>query len=312
LQVLGQAGVRLPKARTYPAPEEGTLNLVYHPLEDGWVGFAEDARGTVAVRLGPIDPRADKSILTSKLLSPFQASIDRARHVRVMPFGALRVIDFHALPWDGAPLLEKRLVDYPLDLPGLATARALLVIDPTGDLPAAIAEGAVVDKALSASGDWTIDTLRGRDATSHAVLQRLSAATIFHYAGHGAFAGAEGWESTLRLANDSHVTIGDVLTLAHAPRIVVLSACEGARTTTSSAPEGLGLAQAFIAAGAGGVVAPVREIPDPLAAELTRLLYAQSIDGDPARLASAFMIAVRAIRANAPDTDWAAFRVLTP
>jgi CHAT domain-containing protein len=70
----------------------------------------------------------------------------------------------------------------------------------------------------------------------------------------------------------------------------------------------LGLAHAFVAAGSDAVVATVRPVDDRLAAAMSEAFYAAAplSVGAPA----AFRAAVRAVRAQRPDDDWAAFRLV--
>jgi CHAT domain-containing protein len=83
----------------------------------------------------------------------------------------------------------------------------------------------------------------------------------------------------------------------------VLSGCDSAKSQGDA--EGLGLAQAFVAAGSNEVLAPVRPVADGLAAKL-----ASHVHRNPAPLATALREAVAALRREDPNADWAAFRVL--
>jgi CHAT domain-containing protein len=192
-----------------------------------------------------------------------------------------------------------------------------VVSDPAGNLPAARAEGAAVKRTLDARGGWTVRTLEGERATSQSVIASLSEGPrLFHYAGHGQYAGYEGWESALPLASGSRLALADVLALPRAPAHVVLAGCETARTSDESPVEGLGLAQAFVAAGSEAVVAPLRPVRDDVAARIASALYEGSdrlgasvgvID-----VAAALRQALMSARHDDPTSDWAAFRLLTP
>ena len=94
-----------------------------------------------------------------------------------------------------------------------------------------------------------------------------------------------------------------MLSLAPAPARVVLSGCDSAKSEGDA--EGLGLAQAFVAAGSKEVLAPTRPVPDVLAAKI-----ASRIHRDNAPLANALRDAVSDLRKEDPKSDWAAFRVL--
>jgi hypothetical protein len=298
-----------------PAPEGSDVELVYQPLRDGWVGFAVTRAGTRAVRLREIATDALPDALAAKLLAPFAGEIDGAARVSILAHARLAAIDFHALPWRGAPLGEHAVVDYPIDSPKRAAERgapgalALVIADPNGDLPAARREARAIRPILG--GAWSTEILEGSAADRHAALARMPRATLLHFAGHGAFAGRGGADSVLPLASEGAHTLGDVLALGHAPRFVVLSACESARTTRDpSSSGGLGIAQAFLLAGTETAIAAVRPVNDASAARLMSELYAALRGPAEADLARALADAQRAVRKADPALDGAAFRAL--
>jgi tetratricopeptide (TPR) repeat protein len=170
-----------------PSPEDGELLLAYHPLRQGWAGFAADRHGVAAERLLCVEEGLPSEDLARCLLQPFADRIERAEIVRVLPYGSLRTVDFHALPFGADVLLAARPVVYPLDLErGGAgdggdgrrqSARALVVADPGGDLPAARAEARAVATVLrSFDGAWEIVSLGGEQAGGDAVRRGLSEA----------------------------------------------------------------------------------------------------------------------------------------
>lgn len=293
----------------------GDLELVLHPGRNTWMVLASDASKTTSHRVP--EPNAPRETLAAALLEPIASRVLAARRVRVRAHGAWRSVDVHALPFAGAPLFEQVAVDYPL---GLRSAtgdttfdrRALVVGDPSGNLEGAKTEAGRVAKALEAQLPASL--LIGSRATSRAVAAELPKAGLFHYAGHGVYAGEGGWSSSLPLAEGGQLTVGDLLALAPAPRKAVLLGCDAART--DGAAEGVGLAQALVAAGAEEVFAPVRVISDALAARMADALYA----GEAGRatcdlptggaLATAARRALKKVREQEPNADWAAFRVL--
>ena len=187
-------------------------------------------------------------------------------------------------------------------------ARALLVGNPTGDLPAAQAELDLVARRL---GGWEQDIPGPDQATPAALLDLLPKVSLFHYAGHGARAGVEGLGSHLRLAGDQRLLATDVLALGRAPGVVVLSACDSARTAADRA-DTLGLGQAFVLAGARAVVAPTRPVDDAVALAIVTEFYGKT-PRDPAfDPGKALQAAQRSVRQRNPSSDWASFRVLVP
>ncbi len=140
----------------------------------------------------------------------------------------------------------------------------------------------------------------------------LPAAGLFHYAGHGVFAGFAGWGSALPLAEGSRLTLGDVLALRRAPAWVVLSACDAGRSSEQAPGEGIGLANAFLLAGSQAVVAARRPVADSSARDLMRELYGGWQPGeDVARQLQRAQRSQR-LRDSSADAAWASFRLLVP
>lgn len=303
-------------------PQSGEVVLIYHPLHQGWVGFAAH-RGGIEVRTFELpgvdlnDPVA-LALQGKRLLEPFRAVIEASERVRVLPYGPLWSIDFHAVSLGSQLLLAKHSVIYSLDLPAISAPLpptrgvALLVSDPEGNLPGAREEAEVTAGAIGHTWgtSWTLERLNGAQAGAREVREKLLGADFFHYAGHGVFGGPHGWNSELKLADDSRLTLGDLLSLPRAPSWVVLSACEGGRSSEQAPGSGIGLAQAFLLAGAQGVVAPTRRVPDPTARGLFSELYGSWRPGMdlPFHLRQA-QLAYH--QRHSADTDWASFRLLT-
>lgn len=314
--VVGESAARPPEVR--PPVRSGELVLTFHPLRSGWVGFAADDRGVAARRL-TLAPEelARPDLVASRLLLPFRPQIERAQRLRIVPSGRLEAVDFHALPFAGDALVAARPVVYGLDLGAVAGGRppeqrrALLVADPRGDLPGAAAESVAVRKVLQSDPrPWIVDQLSDATASADAVRRRLAAAELFHYAGHGSFAGFGGWDSSLLLANKTRLTLGDLLALDKLPRWVVLSGCDTGRSQAEAPVAGLGLAHAFLLAGSQEVVASTRPTDDRSLPVFFAELYRQW-QRDP-DLAAALQHAQLAWRQRNPTADWASFRVFEP
>jgi hypothetical protein len=311
------AGLGIPGGEiTLTPPRPGEVILIYHPLPQGWVGFAVDERGIEVSRF-ELPEHLEPAALAMLLLKPFRSALERAERVRVLPYGRLRSIDFHLLPFNGKRLLDRHLVVYGLDLPARPKAGpprgnvALLVADPEGDLPAARQEAGEVAKAVhSWEPDWTLERLDGTAAQAEAVRTALPHAVLFHYAGHGTFAGFAGWDSMLTLADGSRLTLGDLLALDRAPSWVVLSSCDAGRTSEQTPSEGIGLAHAFLLAGSQAVVAATRKVPDSTSRDLVSELYRGWRPG--VDLPRQFQRAQQACLQRYPAVDCASFRLLEP
>ena len=308
-----------------PAP--GEIVLAYHPLPGKqWVAFAATEHGRPEVAYFelpgklPEDPRE----LARLLLAPspsFRSAIASAGSVRILPYGPLRTVDFHALPFAGGqPLLATHLVAYSLDLSRRSAPvsrsghpMALVVSNPTRNLARADAEGKTVAAAVERwPSTWDVRRLSGGTAQARQVRDLLTRASFFHYAGHGSFGGFAGWSSELPLADRSHLTLGDILALSHTPDAIVLSACDAGRTSEEAPGEGVGLANAFLLAGAKEVVAARQSVPDDSSNELMTEMYRHWQPGEDlahqlrrAQLACGRM-------SPSPCPSWASFRLLVP
>lgn len=315
--VLGDLENRPPEAAP-PPPRPGELTLTYHPLASEWVGFAAEGTTVTARRFTlPPGSLSRPAELARHLLLPFQASIERAERVRILAGGLLQKVDFHALPFDGDVLLARVPVAYGLDLPVSAERmrtpgrRALLVADPRDDLPGALEEIRAARTFLTSGGHpWAIEELRSEEASAAAVRRRLATADLFHFAGHGTFSGFGAWESSLLLAGETRLTLGDLLALDRVPASVILSACETGRSPAATPVESLGLAQAFLLAGSREVVASTRPADDRTVPGFVAELYRQW--GREPDSAAALQHAQLAWRRGNPQADWASFRLFEP
>lgn len=302
------------------SPPPGEVLLAYHPLPGGWVGFAALGSTTSFHRFDlEVDEEPGLRQWSDLLLEPFREILESGESLRILPYGRLRQIDFHALPWKEGALLDAKPVSYGLDLGpsptpaadsgSLRRLRALVVGDPRSNLPAARREAKVVERALL-DLSRSIDSLVGSAATSFALLETLPRTDLLHFAGHGVAEGRLG--SSLLLAEGSELSAGDVLSLVRAPTWVVLSSCEGARDTGTAAP-GPGLAQAFLLAGSRGVVAAMRPVGDSGTQALFRHFYALDVPADSSggpSLSARLRRAQLDWRNEEPDADWASFRLL--
>jgi cellulose synthase operon protein C len=263
-----------------PRPRKSEVAIAFFPGAKGWIVFCRTKAGVTAHRFG--DEALDSNASASVVLDRLSAVLQSAQRAVVFTFGRSDRIDWHAVTWRGAPLISKLAVEYGLDLPGVrerpsasgTSTSALLVANPTGDLAAANREGDLVAKAL---GTWRVARLDGPTATRDSVLKALPEVALFHYAGHAEMAGPSGVSSALVLTGGARAQVGDLLALPRLPGVVVLSACQGAATAATVANGAsasmMGLAQAFLAAGAQAVVASTREVADAEAQTFMATLY---------------------------------------
>lgn len=141
--------------------------------------------------------------------------------------------------------------------------------DPHNNLAAAAKE------ARSVAMRFDEAPLVGRSATSEALLT-AQAGSLLHVGLHA----QTSMGSQLRLF-DRNVSAAEISTMKRAPALVVLAACESARTSDPALNDAL--ATAFLAAGARYVVATLRPIGDDQAYEVTHNFYAADGAHEPAK-----------------------------
>ena len=130
--------------------------------------------------------------------------------------------------------------------------------------------------------------LTGTDATKDAVLQRLSSVALVHIAAHGrmetgeiALAPNPTRKSGMPKEEDYLLTMKDVLSAKLRARLVVLSCCHSGRGEIKS--EGVvGIARAFLGAGARSVLVSLWAIDDEATLEFMKSFYKQLVKGSSA------------------------------
>jgi len=222
--------------------------------------------------------RQDADAVARHLLGPL-LSLVGDRDLVIVPTGALVTVPWPVLPptrgrpvtvalsattWSNA---RSRVVLHGLD----ARSSALLVAGPR------IAQGdhevAALARQLPASR-----VLTGAAATVEATLARLTDVDVAHLASHGHHAVDNALFSGLQLS-DGMLMGYDVNALDQAPALVVLSACDVGRHDVRPGDESLGMATAFLGAGAGTVVAAVCRVADDLAPVVMESMYAALLAG---------------------------------
>ena len=116
----------------------------------------------------------------------------------------------------------------------------------------------------------------GAEATSGRLREQLPGPAVLHLACHGLYRSANPLFSALRLA-DRWVSAAEILDLDLGGALVTLSACESGRPSQSAEP--VGLAWAFLAAGASGVVVSQWLVDDDATARLMSAMYANLAAG---------------------------------
>nr|XP_058960864.1 tetratricopeptide repeat protein 28-like [Pocillopora verrucosa] len=210
------------------------------------------------------------------------------------------------------------------DCPDHKSSGALLVGDPClaevtnskgekvfEQLPCAKEEVEMIGKILN------ITPITGRQATKREVLKRLSSVSLVHFAAHGCMETGE-----IALTPDPHrissvptekdyiLTIGDVLNIQLRTKIVVLSCCHSGRGEIKA--EGVvGIARAFMGAGARSVVVSLWAIDDEATLQFMKCFYQHLAEGKPA--SESLNLAMKSLRESDEFCDikyWAPFLLI--
>lgn len=193
------------------------------------------------------------------------------------------------------------------------TLRVLIVADPTGDLPATIAEADRIEALLGQRADrFDIRRLTSSECTRVDLLPLLAEADVFHYAGHAYFDQDRPKESGL-LLHDGHLFASEIENFLdrRGPSLVFLNACQssmfGRADMVVTGQTMAGLAHPFIAAGADAVIGAALTVPDLQAAEFATHVYTGLVGG--ASLAVSMWKARCALAGahGADDPCWASF-----
>ena len=159
--------------------------------------------------------------------------------------------------------------------------RALILANPTGDLPATEAEArGLRDWFGKTAKSWQVDVWIGAEASRVKVLQALGSGQyeIVHYAGHSMFVADAPAKSAWKL-HDGRLTAAEIQqnVETNPPGLVYSSSCEGAREgdrdTLSYHRRLFGLTSAFLTGGVRNYLGFFWPIPDDGATELAIAFY---------------------------------------
>jgi len=212
--------------------------------------------------------------------------------ITLVPAGLLGLMPMHAIAWNDASGNRRCLVDdFAVTLAPSAQlqvacrqrasqraddlVRLVGVANPLphpNPLPGAELEIELV-KGLVSTGECL--TLKGDEATKQRVMEALPSATHVHFAchAHARFFDPQ-LSAAISLSDGEELSALEIARLEIPARLVVASACEtGVLQGYDAIDESLGLASAFIAAGAAGVVSTLWEVDDFVAALIVSKLY---------------------------------------
>jgi CHAT domain-containing protein len=204
--------------------------------------------------------------LAQKLLAPFAKTIRSVSHLVIVPYGMAHLLPFHALAFEGRPLVATHVVSYlpsvsVLQFLGTAAANLqlaslLAVGNPTGDLTNAEIEAAFVAHLFGQRA------LIGQQATEQAVRSQIESHQLLHFATHGKLSEEAPLSSSILLANGDELTVYELMGLRLKADLVVLSACETGRGESTGGDDVLGLTRGLLAAGARAAVVSLWPVDD--------------------------------------------------
>ncbi|HEU4928508.1 MAG TPA: CHAT domain-containing protein [Candidatus Krumholzibacteria bacterium] len=242
------------------------------------------------------------------LVAPAEARLAKAKSAVIVPDGVVFELPFEVLltaepskdGWNKQPFLTRKLTtlyapsasvyaslkastrtaEYPRDLLAVGnpdfTTLAAREDDPLAPLPFASQE---VEAVSSRIKDERKLVLTGKAACEGTVKRELKngAPRVVHLATHGLVDPNEPERSSVVLAaddrDDGYFHTLEILATPTHSRLVVMSACESARGKVSRGEGVVGLSRAFLASGAGSVVASLWAVSDESTAELMKQFY---------------------------------------
>lgn len=222
--------------------------------------------------------------LLEEVAGPLSGESGPIWKVAVVPHGLLHRVPFHAL-FDGERyLIERFEVSYApsatvyalcqeRNARGLDDALVLGVEDES--IPAAMDEVRTVSKHLPGA-----NVRVGEEATVTALRNEAPGRGALHLACHGLFRADNPMFSALKL-QDGWLPAADAMSLDLDGALVTLSACESGRSGVIGGDEVLGLARAFLGAGAANLVVSLWLVQDDTTAELMGNWYKRLRAGEP-------------------------------
>ncbi len=296
-------------------------------------GSVRISRRELAAALEPIQSLSAKQLgrlgaRLANLLLP-QTVREGLSAMRNRPLVLVHDIEASRIPWetltvDGAHPAVERGLSRRFASENLSVARwqedrltgdktrVLLVVDPTGDLPGAAAEGDSLLQALQRAGA-DVELLKGARATRDRLLQMLGTGEhdILHFAGHATFRRSAPEHSGLLCAGGKILRGIDLERVATLPALVFFNACEAARLRATPARAGShasilqrssSIAEAFLSGGVANFLGTHWPVNDADAATFAQSLYGSLLRGSS--LGTAILKARRLILAKG-SPNWA-------
>ncbi|MGH9482656.1 MAG: CHAT domain-containing protein, partial [Terriglobales bacterium] len=249
-------------------------------------------------------------LMQRELLAPL-AHLLRQEQVVIVPHGVLHALPFAAVPAGAAaqPLIDTH---------GVSVAPSAAVFLLCSQRPPSPHRGAVVVAAEPVAAAAEIGAVRryhpqamvlaGEAATVEAVRAAAGTARLLHVAAHGGFRAQDPYFSGLELTGGL-LNVIDIYNLRLAADLVVLTGCGTALGNLTRGDELIGLARAFLYAGARTVISSHWDLDDRTTAEFMQCFYERWTP--PRSPAQALRLATLELRRRyAHPFFWAPFQLL--
>lgn len=229
-------------------------------------------------------------VLYDRLLRPIEPKIG-ARHLIVVPHGALHYLPFQALHDGESYLIERREVSFApsavvlqqclsrTDFP-VRPGQAGMPVPPRNRFATALLLGVADDQIprvheeLESLNDLfaSVKLFTNAAATSEALRRNCTDVDVLHLACHAQFRSDNPLFSSL-VFSDGWFTVRDAYSLKLNCGLVTLSACETGMNEVAPGDELMGLARGFLSAGSATVMMSLWTIDDEATAELMTTFY---------------------------------------
>lgn len=226
--------------------------------------------------------------LHSELFAPIEVYMEtyrtcdtpEVRQLVIIPHKDLNQVPFHALYTGSRFLVDDYAMSYAPSAALVALQsvrqscvqhRALVVGVSAPEIPAVELEATSVAQYFSAS-----ELLVNEEASIDAFKAAVGHCDLIHLACHGQFRHDNPLFSALKL-HDGWLTAADVAGLIIDGALVTLSACESGRGRVLGGDESLGLARAFLGAGANGIIVSQWLVQDDVTAKLMDNFYSDLV-----------------------------------
>ncbi|MEP9363007.1 CHAT domain-containing protein [Nocardioides sp. CN2-186] len=259
------------------------LDVAASDLPDAMGGFVREELAARLTEIGDV------------LVTPVLDAVGE-RRVVLTPSGVLA-----GVPWTLLPGFTGRPVTVAQSATSWLARRATPLRSTTAGFVAGPRVARAEDEVTAAAKEWPGATvLVGGAATAAAVSELAESVDVLHVAAHGRHSSENPMFSGIQLADGPWFGY-DIDRLRHVPDIVLLSACEVGRSNVRWGEELIGMATAWLHAGARCVIASAAAVNDAAAYDVLVAVHQQLAAGvDPAAALAAAVPAVSADTAPVP------------